>query len=152
MTPGIFFTPTYDPTVNFPVNFPTFHSDALIFHLLSLRIILTHSIASCYFQAHHLSRPPLPPHGMARIEEITLCNILFGNPENISPNNSPDCTCLLYLSPTPTNNATEGRRCSSDYRLLSLHPTLTTNTVHPQELDHHIPHCIPPIKSTWRHT
>jgi hypothetical protein len=45
MTPGLFFTPTYDPTVNFPFNFLKFHLDALICHLLFSRFILTHSFA-----------------------------------------------------------------------------------------------------------
>ncbi len=144
MTQGIFFTPTFDWTFNFLFNVVNFHSDALIFHLLFLRIILTHSFAICYFWAHHSSRPPLPPHSVAHIKELILCDILFGNPENIFPNNSPNCAHLLYLAPTPTNNAVEGIHCSSDYQLLSCHPTSTTNTVHPQELDHHIPHCTPP--------
>ncbi len=89
MTSGLFFKPTYptyDPTVIFSFNFLNFHSDALICHLLFLRIFLTHSFAICYFWAHHSSRPHLPPQGTVRIEELILCNILFGNPENISPN------------------------------------------------------------------
>ncbi len=109
MTPGLFFTPTYDPTVNFPFSFLNFHSDAIICHLLLSRIILTHSFAICYFRAHHSSRSPLPLHSSACIEELILCDVLFGKPENISPNNSPDCAHLLYLTPTPTNNAAEGR-------------------------------------------
>jgi hypothetical protein len=135
MTWGLFFTPTYptyDPKVNFPFNFLNFQSDALICHLLFLCIILVHSFAICYFHAHHLSQPYLPPHSTACIKELILCNVLFGNSENISLNKLY-CAHLLYLAPTPTNNMAEGGQCSSDYCLLLIHPTSSTNTVHPQE-------------------
>ncbi len=147
MTPKLFFTSTYDPTVNFPFDFLSFHSDALIYHLLFLHFILMHSFAICYFWAHHLSRPLLSPHDAVYIisKELILHDVLFGNPENISPNNSPDCAHLSYLIPTPTNNAVEGRRCFSDFYPLSLHPTSTTNTVHPQKLNHHAQHRTPPL-------
>ena len=71
MTLGLFFTHTYDPTVNFPFNFLNFHSDTLISHLLFLCFNLMHSFAICYFlsppfvqttppttqrSAHHLGR------------------------------------------------------------------------------------------------
>jgi hypothetical protein len=110
MTPGLFSTPTYDPTVNFPLNFLNFHSDALICHYLFLHFILIHSFAICYFWANHLSRPPLPPHGAARIIsiELILYDLLVGDPENISPNNLPNCAHLSYLTPTPTNMQRRG--------------------------------------------
>jgi hypothetical protein len=86
MTLELFFTPTYpayDPTVNFPFNFLNFHSGALIRHLLFLLIILMHSLAICYFCAHHSSRPHLPLHCASHIKELILCDILFGNPDII---------------------------------------------------------------------
>jgi hypothetical protein len=134
MTLELFFTltyPTYDPTVNFPFNFLNFHSDALICHLLFLLIILTHSLAICYFCAHHSSRPHHPLHCALRIKELILCNVLFGNPE-ITPPNKSDCAPLSYLTPNQMNNAAGGRRCSADYCLMSLQPNSSTNTVHPQ--------------------
>jgi hypothetical protein len=75
---------------------------------------MLHSFAIYYFCAHHLYRPHLLLHGAVRIQELILCDILFGNHENISSNKT-DCTHLLYLAPTQMNNAAEGRWCSSDY-------------------------------------
>jgi hypothetical protein len=137
MTLELFFTPTYptyDPTVNFPFNFLNFHSDALICHLLFLLIILTHSLAICYFCVYHSSRPHLPPHCALLIKELILCKVLFGNPDIIPPN-KPDCAPLLYLTPTQRNKAAGGRHCFADYCLMSLQPKSSTKTVHPQWLD-----------------
>jgi hypothetical protein len=53
MTLELFFIltyPTYDPTVNFSFNFLTFHSDALICHLLFLFFIFPETT------------PPMAPH------------------------------------------------------------------------------------------
>ncbi len=92
-----------------------------------------------------MSRPPLQGHGAVHIKELILCDVLFGNPEKISSNNVPDSIYLSYLAPTSTEDAVEGRQRSSDYHPLSLHPTSTTNTARPQELNHHTLHCTPPL-------
>ena len=124
MTLELFFPPTYptyEPTVNFHFHFLSFHSDAFICHLLLLLIILTHSLAICYFCAHHSSRPHLPPHRTSSIKELILCDILFGNPDIIPPNQL-NCTPLSYLTPTQTNNAAGGSLCSADNCLMSIQP------------------------------
>ncbi len=81
MTLELFFIltyPTYDPTfnfpfnflnsVNFPFNFLNFHSDTLLCHVLFLPIILTHSIAICFFCSPIIKRPHLPWHRALRIK------------------------------------------------------------------------------------
>ncbi len=126
MTLGLFFTSTYDPSVNSPFNFLNFHSDALICHLLFLHFILMHSFAICYFQPHHLSRPPLPPHRAACItsEDPILRDILLDNPKNISPNNLSGHTHLPFLTPAPTNNVVEGRNAPLTITHCSTQPSL----------------------------